>query len=482
MSDKRQLLGLGKVRKDVLERTVVKYLPMDESPGLDGGMIRLSGEALISHSPSIGVPLEALGFFAFHYAVSNVAERFGKPKHLITGIYLPTDSTEEELKIITQSLGEEARKYDVTIVAGQTATYVGLETPLITSTCIGEPKRKPLKPQPDDIVLIAGSVGGEALWINSISNEGGSDVWRGFTPLPVILSLQSVDGLKVMHDISEGGVKKALQEVASAYGNKLDIQSKKIPYADGIEDLKEDPLRAPTYGSLILVASPDCIEQVQKSCRELGVQCEIVGVVASGEGVLIDGEEIGDHDRMAIDWVYGSFETQDKIIVELRNSINQLLKIQGFNELIPRVGSNMVYAKPEVSSSDDVASIDGRMISSRNGPRLCGDIIYGGSKYTSSVIFEACRINPDIKAALSIRGGQDIVEALEGAGYNVKTLSPDVKGDTCPVALSLAETDELYTAYYHTGEFGIEPTVTLLGQNPEELVNITQSLVTALQR
>jgi len=456
MSDKRRLLGLGKVSKDVLERTVVKYLPMDESLGLDGGMIRLSGEALISHSPSIGVPLEALGFFAFHYAVSNVAERFGKPKHLITGIYLPTDSTE--------------------------ATYTGLEIPLITSTCIGEPIRKPLKPRPDDVVLIAGAVGGEALWINSISNEGGSDVWRSFTPLPAILSLQSVDGLKVMHDISEGGVKKAMLEVASAYGNKLDIQSQKIPYADGIEDLKEDPLRAPTYGSLILVASPDCIEQVQKSCRELGVQCEIVGVVASGEGVLIDGEEIGDHDRMVIDWVYGSFEAQDEIIVELRNSINQLMKIQGFNELIPQVGSNMVYAKPEASSSDDVASIDGRIISSRIGPRLCGAIIYGGSKYTSSVILEACRINPDIKAALSIRGGQDIVEALEGAGYPVKTVSPDVNGDICPVALYLAETDDLYTAYYHPGEFGIEPTVTLLGQNPGELVNIIQSLVTALQR
>jgi len=481
MSDKRRLLGLGKVSKDVLERTVVKYLPMNESPGLDGGMIRLSGEALISHSPSIGVPIEALGFFAFHYAVSNVAERFGKPKHLIAGIYLPTDSTEEDLQIITQSLGEEARKYDITVVAGQTATYTGLEIPLITSTCIGEPIRKPVKPQPDDVVLIVGAVGGEALWINSISNEVSSDVWRSFTPLPAILSLQSVDGLKVMHDISEGGLKKALQEVASAYGNKLDIQSQKIPYADGIEDLKQDPLRAPTYGSLILVASPDCIDQVQKTCRALDVQCETVGVVVSGEGVLIDGEKIGDLDRMAIDWVYGSFETQDEIIVKLRNSINQLLKIQGFNELIPQIGSNMVYAKTGAKSSDDVASIDGRILSSRNGPRLSGDIICGGSKFTSSVILEASRINPQIKAALSIRGGEDIVTALESSRYSVKTLSSEVRGDACPVAIYLTEIDELCTAYYHPGAFGIEPTITILGQNPEEIVSIIQKIVTYLK-
>ena len=480
MEDKSRLLGLGKVSPKVLQRTVIANLPMDESPGLDGGTVRLSGRTLISHSPSIGVPLEALGFFAFHYSVSNVAERFGKPRNLITGIYLPVNSTEMELDIITRILGEEARKYSVTVVAGQTSTYVGLEIPLITSTCIGEPTRKVMEPQPGDVVLFTGKVGREALWLKSVSLGETSEEWRNLTPLPVILHLQSVEGIRLMHDISEGGVKRALKEVASVYPHKIDIISNKVLYAKGIEVLEQDPLRAPTYGSLIVIASPECVNQVIDTCGELGVSCECVGFVAEGEGVYIDGEEVRDLDRMAIDWVYGSFEEQDDILIELRDSINQLVKIPEFNNLIPQVGSNMVYAKTGAESPDDVASIDGRIIPSRKGPRLCGDIMYSGSRFTSSVILEAYKVNPEMRAAISIRGGHDLSDALTKLGHRVKIIS-DVKSDVCLGTLTVVEADELYTVYYHLGAFGIEPTITIIGRKPSELLEIIQKLITHIQ-
>ena len=116
----------------------------------------------MAHSPSIGVPLEALGYFAFHYAASNVAARFAKPRYLVNGIYLPLETSEMDLRIIVGGLGAEACKYGVNVVAGQTATYVGLEIPLVTVTCMGEPVRTPENPIPGDRVLLVGEVGGEA--------------------------------------------------------------------------------------------------------------------------------------------------------------------------------------------------------------------------------------------------------------------------------------------------------------------------------
>ena len=65
------VLGLGKVSPEVLERSVFSLLPMEAEPTLDGGTISLDGKAVIAHSPSIDVPLDALGFFAFHYAASR---------------------------------------------------------------------------------------------------------------------------------------------------------------------------------------------------------------------------------------------------------------------------------------------------------------------------------------------------------------------------------------------------------------------------
>ena len=166
-----EVLGLGKVTREVFERNVLPYIPIEKAIELDGATTKLSGNTVIAHSPSIGVPIDALGFFAFHYSASNVASKFGKPSHLISGIYLPLKTTEEELRIITRGLGDEAKKYGVTITAGQTATYYGLDLPLLTTTCIGESIRAPDDVDAGDSVLLIGEVGGEAVWLDMLSKK-----------------------------------------------------------------------------------------------------------------------------------------------------------------------------------------------------------------------------------------------------------------------------------------------------------------------
>ena len=76
-----------------------------------------------------------------------------------------------------------------------------------------------------------------------------------------------------------------------------------------------------------------------------------------------------------------------------------------------------------------------------------------------------------------------LIKAVQEPGFaqSVKTLQSEVKGDTCPVTLYLINSDKLHTAYYHPGAFGIEPTITLLAQKPEELVSNIQKIVNSLQ-
>ena len=133
---------------------------------LDANIIK--GDMVISHNLAIGVPLQTLGFFAFHYAVSNIAMRFAKPNFIVAGIYLPQGSTEKELEIIAIRLGEEVKKYGVKVVAGHTGVYKGLNAPLVSVTCLGRVVRKPDKPLLKDHILIAGDVGKEALWLRTL--------------------------------------------------------------------------------------------------------------------------------------------------------------------------------------------------------------------------------------------------------------------------------------------------------------------------
>ena len=273
-------LGLGKVPKEVFRRSVQPYLPMDEAE-LDGATMELSGRTVVAHSPSIGVPLEALGFFAFHYAASNVASRFGKPTHMVAGIYLPLRTPEEHLRVIAESLGDEARRYGVKVCAGQTATYYGLDIPLITVTCLGESLRPIAGPEPGDAVAIIGEVGEEGAWLRDVSEGVKNDAYRRFTPLRSILALQGCPYVRLMHDVSEGGVTGGLYEVQDAHKVKIALDSESLNISKEAAEMDGDPLRAPSYGALIAVIDMEGVGEARRICEEQGAPFTEAGRVQS---------------------------------------------------------------------------------------------------------------------------------------------------------------------------------------------------------
>jgi len=305
--DREGVLGLGKVSTEILERSVFPHLPLVREPELDAGIIETRGTMVVAHSPSIGVPLESLGFFAFHYAASNVAARLATPRYMVTGLYMPLNSRERDLERIAEGLGAEARKFGVSVVAGQTATYAGIEIPLVTTTCLGDPVRAPTHAV-GDAVYVVGAVGGEAVWLKALSDGIPGEDWGGFSPLPSMLRLMNVEGVSLMHDVSEGGVKKALHEVSHALDMRLEVRSDDIKYAEGVEDLGEDPLRLPTYGALIALVAPGTKAIVEETLEAAGTSFAEVGGVGKGEGLVVDGSRIENLERTDLDWLYGSFE------------------------------------------------------------------------------------------------------------------------------------------------------------------------------
>ena len=110
-----------------------------------------------------------------------------------------------------------------------------------------------------------------------------------------------------MHDVSEGGVKRALLELSEGLGVKLDLTTYDVPLAAGVLSLGEDPLRIPTYGTLLALTQSGVEEAVENVCAELDVPCSKIGVVEAGEGLIVDGKRVGRLDRVDLDGLYGSF-------------------------------------------------------------------------------------------------------------------------------------------------------------------------------
>jgi hydrogenase maturation factor len=172
---------------------------------------------------------------------------------------------------------------------------------------MGGEVRAPQKPMIGDAVMLVGEVGGEAIWLDGLAKGQDGEGWMRFTPLPSILSLQNVDEMRIMHDVSEGGVIGALYEVAEGHNVMIDASSENIVYSKGARGLEGEILRAPSYGALITIVSPDGVNEAKQRCQEIGVICTVIGSVNEGSGLTLDGEPVTDQRRIDIDEIYGSF-------------------------------------------------------------------------------------------------------------------------------------------------------------------------------
>ena len=168
---------------------------------------------------------------------------------------------------------------------------------------------------------------------------------------------------------------------------------------------------------------------------------------------------------------------KDNFLINLEKAINKAIRINNLVDFIPEVGMNIVYAKPHASSIYDVAGLSGRIIKAMGKPLSCGEIVYGGSIYLSSAIISALSIDPSKRAALNVRGGKDIKVKLESMGLKVTLLPSKVEGKVCPVTLFLEKSNKLSDAYLHPGDFGVESTTTIIGDDPIKLVDLLEKLV-----
>lgn len=172
-----------------------------------------------------------------------------------------------------------------------------------------------------------------------------------------------------------------------------------------------------------------------------------------------------------------SDKVRSQILVNLQDSINKIINIERFCRLIPQVGTNLVYAREGASEISDVAAIGGRIISCMGEPRVCGEVVYGGSKFLASAVLEAMKISPALRSAVNLRGDESIAQALIDIGMDFVVLSSTDVKDVCPVTVAIEESGEVHRAYYHPGAFGVEASITILGESPRELVTIVNELL-----
>ena len=157
-----------------------------------------------------------------------------------------------------------------------------------------------------------------------------------------------------------------------------------------------------------------------------------------------------------------------------------------FSRLIPEVRSNLVYAKSDAKTINDVMAIDGRITVVNGRPHASGRPKFGASSHMARIILELMKFNPEIRSGINIACNPELVSFLEGyckkEGLTIVKVdranepadSRDVEGKTMSwkareaVRLSGGKMPNIF---YELGDVGKEPITTVVGRSPVEVVD-----------
>ena len=300
---------LGKLSLDELRSLVLKHLPLAASIGLDANEVKLDGSAIVvSHDPALGVPLEALGFFAFHYVAADQLSKRAIPIYAVLGMYFPPSSRDSEIEATARSFGAEASKYGVSVVAGHTGRYEGVSLPIISVTMIGSRIAPVSPPKPGDKVLLSGVLGLEAAWLMSVADPSKPKIdFRMLTPVPLLLEVVRAEEVKLAHDVGEGGLASSLLEIAQTYNVGFNI-SKEPEAANGLP--LEEAIYAPSFGCAVLIVERGRAICLAESLTSKGYAVREIGEVTGPGRVKILEWEVREFRRSRYDEYYGQ-QVQD---------------------------------------------------------------------------------------------------------------------------------------------------------------------------
>jgi thiamine-phosphate diphosphorylase len=164
-----------------------------------------------------------------------------------------------------------------------------------------------------------------------------------------------------------------------------------------------------------------------------------------------------------------------KALVILQNS-------EYMAELIPEVRSNLVMARENAETIEEVVGIPGRITTVKGRVRAFMKPEWGASSHMARLVLEVMKYNPDRRSAINLRYNHEVITICEKLGLKVSYYNrleePDElskqEGKTISwgVEQAIKRIDEVPDVIYHTGDWGKEPIIALIGHDAVEVAEM----------
>ena len=310
-----QPLPSGKLPNDLLHQFLHQFGFEDPSvlikPGVgeDTAAVDIEhDEVLVLKSDPITFATDAIGSYAVLVNANDIATAGAAPRWFLSTLMFPVGTSAFIVERAMAELSRVCRQWGITLCGGHTEITDAVSRPVVTGMMAGTIARSRLIRKQNiktgDRILLTKGVAVEGTAI--IAREFGqrlkqlgvseSDITRcrGFLDHISVLKeagiAGSVKGVSAMHDVTEGGLATALEELSIAGGHRIRIAIEQIPIyretATICGMLRLDPLGLIGSGSLIICCRPYSSEGLQQKLADVGISVAVIGEVRdAGQGV-----------------------------------------------------------------------------------------------------------------------------------------------------------------------------------------------------
>jgi len=313
----RQCIPLppGKLPNDLLREYLNQFVFDDPSilinPGVgeDTAAIDIrSEEVLVLKSDPITFATDSIGQYAVLINANDIATSGAKPRWLLTTLLFPCGVTPYEIRNVINELKTFCRRWDITLCGGHTEITDAVKRPVVTGMMAGTVARHELIDKrnmaPGDRVLLTKGVAVEGTAI--IAREFGSrlknlgiadsaiDSGREFLASISIITEARIAAesrtVSAMHDVTEGGLANAAEELSIAGGHRIKIDMDTIPVFSETRKfcrlLGIDPLGLIGSGSLLICCRRTGCDSLISAIHEAGIDVTCIGeVLDDGPGI-----------------------------------------------------------------------------------------------------------------------------------------------------------------------------------------------------
>ncbi|AHG00362.1 hydrogenase expression protein [Halostagnicola larsenii XH-48] len=313
---------LGKIDRTFFERRVAPNLgarrddvSIGPQHGVDFGVLDIDGRALVTATDPLSI-LPALGFeraarFALDLVLADVAVSGIPPSHLSICFTLPESMDDEEFAAVWETIHAECEDLGVSVVTGHTARYSDPSYPWVgaaTAMGVGDHDDivRPDGARAGDRLLLTTGPGVESVGLLSTLFGDQLDLSVGVLEdarerledvhcVRDALTAAAAGPVSAMHDVTEGGLAGALNEMADGARRasadrdvRFEIDGAAVPIRPGVAEvcdaLEIDPWHATSCGSLVIAVDPAGVDAVRGALEERDTVVAEIGRVVDGSG------------------------------------------------------------------------------------------------------------------------------------------------------------------------------------------------------